>query len=193
MNVNNFNETFNGLLTRTFLRQEIDTGGLGNGRLAHNKRDSLNGDFGVEAEFSKNLAVSDVFTYRDFRVEGNNSVVSQVWAGTASTPNLNVNTPLASLTPVATTTPNNYFLNQKITGNTVLGSLTVVPEFKLSAGWRFDNRNIVDPGDDLTWHQNGLLARSSHYAIARVPIQRELRHAQLEVRELRHTQQHVHA
>jgi hypothetical protein len=157
MNVNNFNETFNGLLTRTFLRQEIDTGGLGNGRLAHNKRDSLNADFGVEAELSKNLAVSDVFTYRNFRVEGNNSVVSQVWAGTSSTPNLNVNTPLASLTPVTTTTPNNYFLNQKIAGNTVLGSLTVVPEFKLSAGWRFDNRNIVDPGDDLTWHQNGLL------------------------------------
>ena len=54
MNVNNFNETFNGLMTRTFLRQEIDTGGLGNGRLAHNKRDNLDGDFGVEAELSKN-------------------------------------------------------------------------------------------------------------------------------------------
>ena len=157
MNVNNFKETFNGLLTRTFLRQEIDTGGLGNGRLAHNKRDSLDGDFSAEAELSRFFAVSDAFTYRSFRNEGNNSVVSQVWAGTAATPNLNVNTPLSTLTPVTTTTPNNYFLNQKITSNTVLGTATITPQFNLSAGWRFDNRNIVDPGDDLTWHQNGLL------------------------------------
>ena len=157
MNVNNFNETFTGLLTRTYERQEIDTGGLANGRLANNKRDNLNGDLSVEAELTKFLAVSDAVEYRDFRIEGNNSVVSQVWAGTAATPNLNVNTPLSSLTPVTTTTPNNYFLNQKIERNTLLATVTVVPEFKFSAGWRFDNRNIVDPGDDLTWHQNGLI------------------------------------
>ena len=162
MNVNNFNQTFNGLLARTSLRQEVDTGGLGNGRLAHNKRDSLNGDFGGEAELSKNFAVSDVFSYRSFRVEGNNSLVSQVWNDSGTPPpvpsaNFNVNTPLSALTPQTSTTPNNYFLNQKIYSNTLLGNVTVVPQFKFSAGWRFDNRSIVDPGDDLAWHQNGLL------------------------------------
>jgi hypothetical protein len=158
-NVNQFNETFNGLLTRTFLRQEIDTGGLGNGRLAHNKRDSLDGDFAVEAEINKYIAVSDAFAYRDFRTEGVDSLVSQVWAGTDAThpPNLNVNTPLSSLTPVTTTTPGGDSINQTIDRNTILGIFTVTPEVKLSGGWRFDNRHIVDPGDDLTWHQNGLL------------------------------------
>ena len=48
------------LLARTFIRQEIDTGGYANGRLAHNKRNNLNGDFGVEAELSKYFSVSDI-------------------------------------------------------------------------------------------------------------------------------------
>jgi hypothetical protein len=162
MNVNNFNETFNGLLARTFLRQQISTGGMANGRLAHNKRNSLNGDFGVEAELSKYIAVSDSFSYRDFRVEGNNILVNETWTDTGTPPpvptaNLSVNTPLSSLVDSITTTPNNDSINQKIVGNTILGTATVVPEFKFSAGWRFDTRHIVDPGDDLKWHQNGLL------------------------------------
>lgn len=158
-NVNNFNETFTGLLTRTFLRQEIDTGGLGNGRLAHNKRDSLDGDFAVEAELNKWLAVSEAFTYRDLRTEGVDSLVTQVWAGTDAThpPNLNVNTPLSTFTPVTTTTPGGDSINQTIDRNTILGVVTVTPEVKLSGGWRFDKRHIVDPGDDLRWHQNGLI------------------------------------
>jgi hypothetical protein len=158
MNVNDFNQTFTGLLTRTNLRQEVDTGGLGNGRLAHNKRDSLNGDIGGEADLSRHLAVSDVFSYRAFRVEGNNALTATTWASINGIPaNLSVNTPLSAFTPQTVTTANNYFLDQKIFSNTMLGTATIVPQFKFSAGWRFDNRNIVDPGDDLTWHQNGLL------------------------------------
>lgn len=158
MNVNSFNQTFNGLLTRTSLRQQIDTGGMGNGRLAHNKRDSLNADFGGEAEITRNFAFSDVFSYRAFRAEGNNAITSTTWASINGVPaGINVNTPLSAFTPQTVTEQNNYFLNQKIFSNTVLGTATIVPQFKFSAGWRFDNRNITDPGDDLTWHQNGLL------------------------------------
>jgi hypothetical protein len=157
LNLNHFNETFTGLLTRTYLRQEIDTGGMANGRLAHNKRDSSDGDLSAEAAINNHIAVSDALTYRDFRIEGNNVLTTEVWAGSASTKNLNVFTPLNSLTPVTTTTPNNYFLNQKNLGNTVLGIITVTPQVKLSGGWRFNNREIVDPGDDLTWHQNWML------------------------------------
>ena len=162
MNVNNFNETFNGLLARTFLRQEISTGGMANGRLAHNKRDSLDGDFGVEAELTRNISISDSFSYRNFRAEGNNILVNETWADTGTPPpvptaNLSVNTPLSSLVDSTSTTPNNDSINQKLISNTILGTGTITPAFKLSAGWRFDNRNISDPGDDLTWHQNGLI------------------------------------
>jgi hypothetical protein len=148
------------LLTRTFTRQEIDTGGLGsNGQFAHNKRVNVNADYGFEAELSKNISISDAVHFWDFRVPGSNAVTSTVWAGTSATtpPNLNILTPLTALTPVTTTTPNSYFLNQKNLGNTVLGIFTVTPKFKISGGWRFNQRNIVDPGDDLTWHQNWLL------------------------------------
>ena len=158
-NVNHFNETFNGLLTRTFLRQEIDTGGFANGRLAHNKRSSLDGDVSAEAELSKYVAVSDSLDLRYFRTAGNDILVSQVWAGTDSThpPNLNVNTPLTSLTEVTTTTPGGDEINQKIWRNTVLGIFTPVPQVRFSAGWRFDNRHITDTDDNFTWHQNGVV------------------------------------
>jgi hypothetical protein len=157
-NVNHFNETFNGLLARTFNRQEIDAGGYADGRLAHNKRNSLNGDFGDEAELNKYFSVSDSFDYRYFRTEGNDILVSTIWGSATDHPsNISVNTPLTAFTPVTTTTPGGDTINQRIESNTVLGIVTVSPEFKVSAGWRFDNRHIRDGDESRTWHQNGLL------------------------------------
>ncbi|MDE3188220.1 MAG: hypothetical protein KGM96_11970 [Acidobacteriota bacterium] len=154
-NVNSFNETYTGLTTRTYTRQEIDTGGLGNGRLAHNKRVNVNADYGVEAELSKYVSVSDAFNYWAFRIPGYNSVVSTVWAGTKSNqPNLL--TPLSSLTPATKTTVNNDNLSQKFMGNTLMGIFTITPEFKLSAGWRYNNRHLQQP-DDLAWRENWML------------------------------------
>lgn len=162
-NVNNFNETFTGLLARTFLRQEIDTGGLGNGRLAHNKRVNVNADYAVEAELSKYVSISDVFTFTDFRIPGSNSVVSTVWADTGTPPpvptaSLNVLTPLSTFTPTVTTTPNSGFLGQKNLGNTILGAVTIRPQIKVSGGWRFNDRQVKFSDDDpLEWHQNWIL------------------------------------
>jgi hypothetical protein len=157
-NVNNFNETFNGLLARTFNRQEIDTGGYPNGRLAHNKRSSLDGDFGVEAELSRYFAISDSFNYRYFRTAGNDILVTTLWGTATDHPAVeNVNTPLSAFTPQTTTTPGGDSINQKIQRNSIVGTVTVTPQFKFSGGWRFDNRHITDPGDDLTWHQNGMI------------------------------------
>jgi hypothetical protein len=157
-NVNHFNETFNGFLSRTFNRQEIDTGGYPDGRLAHNKRSSLDGDFGFDAELNRYFAVSDSFNYRYFRTAGNDILVSTVWgSGTDHPTGENVNTPLTAFTPQTTTTPGGDEINQKIQRNTVIGIVSVVPQFKFSAGWRFDNRNITNADDNLTWHQNGLL------------------------------------
>ena len=161
-NVNHFNETFNGLLARTFLRQEIDTGGMANGRLAHNKRSSLNGDIAVEAELNKYISVSDDVNLRYFRTEGTDILVTQTWANTGTPPpvassSFNVNTPVSSLTYTTATNPGGDEINQKIWRNTLLASVTVIPEFKFSAGWRFDNRHITDTDDNFTWHQNGMV------------------------------------
>jgi hypothetical protein len=154
-NVNSFNETFTGLLTRTYLLQEIDTGGLANGAMAHNKRVNVSADYGIVAELSKHFAVSDTFDFWDFRVPGSNSVTSAVWAGSATTPNLNITTPLSAVTETVTTTPTQNFLNQRIISNTAILIATINPMFKVSGGWRYKTRNIVDGGDDLTWNFNG--------------------------------------
>jgi hypothetical protein len=157
-NVNSFNETFTGLLTRTYTLQEIDTGGLASGSMAHNKRINLNADYGIVAELSKHIAVSDAFNFWDFRVPGMNSVTSNVWAGSATTPNLNITTPLSAVTPTTTTTPTQNFLNQRIDSNTAMAIATITPSLKLSGGWRVKTRNITDSGqDDLTWNFNGAI------------------------------------
>jgi hypothetical protein len=166
-NVNNFNETFTGLLTRTYTLQEIDTGGLANGALAHNKRVNVSADYGVVAEINKYFSVSDSIDFWDFRVPGSNSVNSTIWAGTATTPNLNILTPLSAVAQTTTNAINQNFLNQKITSNTALLTATVTREVKLSGGWRFKTRNVTDGGgDDLTWHENwailGAVVQPSH-------------------------------
>lgn len=161
-NVNNFNETFTGLLARTFTRQQIDTGGMDGGRLAHNKHFSTNVDYGVEAEIDKHVSVSDAVNFWSFRNEGADTLVSQVWAGSATTtPPLNVFTPLSSLTPVTTMASDGGALSQKNLGNTVMGIVTFTPQFRLSGGWRFNSRRITKDDDDpLLWHQNWLLLGS---------------------------------
>lgn len=163
-NVNSFNETFIGigrasspLPSGSVLREEVETGSGPNGQFAHSKRINVNADYSAEAELSKSISVSDAVHYRAFRVPGYNNYSETLVGGpSATTSNL---TPLSSgsLTTITTSNPAANLLNQKILGNTLLGIVTVTPEVKLSGGWRFDHRNIVDSGDDLTWRQNGLL------------------------------------
>jgi hypothetical protein len=76
--VNNFNETFNGLTTRTYERQEIDTGAGPRGQMALSKRDNVNADYGLIAELNKCLSVSDAFDYWNFRAPGTNDITSEV-------------------------------------------------------------------------------------------------------------------
>jgi hypothetical protein len=156
-NVNHFNETFNGLVTRTFTRQEIFTGAFPNGRLAENKRINVNADYSVDAEINKYISVSDTFNFWNFRIPGTNAVTSQIWAGTSSTnpPNLNMLTPLSQVPMTTTTATNTGYLAQKNTGNTILAVANVTPQVRISGGWRFNDRQIkfgTDP--TLVWHQN---------------------------------------
>lgn len=156
-NVNSFNETFTGFLSRTYQRQEFDSGALGNGRLAHNKRVSVNADYSIEGELSKVVSISDVISFQNFRLPSSTSLTVESWAGSAAA-GTNALTPLSTLTSTTTTTPATGFLGQKNLGNTVLATISVTPEFKFSGGWRFNTRSIKkDTDDTLNWHQNWLL------------------------------------
>jgi hypothetical protein len=118
----------------------------------------MNGDFGIVAELNKYFAVSDAFDYWDFRVPGMDTVTSDVWAGSAATKNLNILTPLSTVSQTTTTTTNLNYLNQRIESNTLLATASITPEVKLSGGWRFKTRNVTDSGmDDLTWNINGAI------------------------------------
>lgn len=162
--INSFNETFNGFLSRTDSRQTIMTGAGRNGQFADNKRVNNNGDFGVVAELTKMLSVSDIFNYWNMRTSGNSIFTEQSWTGgngsiTPPIPATSALTPLndPTITQTAPTTVATGFLTHKNIGNTVLATVTATPEVKLFGGWRYNDRHITDPGDDLTWHQNWLL------------------------------------
>jgi hypothetical protein len=159
-NINSFSETFTGWSSRTFVRQEFLTGGGPNGRLASNKRVNANGDFGVVAEISKFLSLSDTLDYWSFRISSNRMMNIESWTGTAASSAL---TPLSAVTHTGPTPldPDPANLNQKVESNTVLAMVTVMPQFKLSGGWRFKNRHIsdlnADGTNDLAWHENGAI------------------------------------
>jgi len=159
-NVNNFNETFTGWTSRTHIRQEILTGGGPNGRLASNKRVNANGDLGMVAEISKVLSISDVFDYANFRTSSNRTMNEESWTGDSSS---SILTPLSAVTHAgpAALDPDPANLDHKFESNTVLAIVSVIPEIKVSGGWRFKNRHIADLNADgqnnLAWHENGAL------------------------------------
>ena len=153
--VNKFDETFTGFSSRTFLRQEVETGGYANGQMALHKRVNVNGDLGFVAEIRKVFSVSDALDYWDFRSWGKTNNQEIEYVGTSAASML---TPLSSLTPTTSGSTASGFLNQKITANTVILTANLMPEFKLSGGYRYKIRQIDDPhATRLTWHENTLL------------------------------------
>ena len=160
--VNHFNETFTGWSSRTHVRQEFLTGGGPNGQLASNRRINTSGDFGMVAEISKLLSISEAFNYWNFRISSNRMMNIENWVGTASTSALTPLTdPAITHTGPTALDPDPASLNQKIESNTVLAMLSIAPQFKVSGGWRFKNRHIADLNadgtNDLAWHENGVL------------------------------------
>jgi hypothetical protein len=169
--VKSFNETFNGL-GRSNVRQTIETGGGANGLFASNKRINTSGDFNLIAELSKKLSFSDAFSSWDTRTWGTTNNSTTTWTGNSGSvgppivPTTTMLTPLTDPTvtsSVATTTVATWiggvttpaFLSQKIYQNTVLGTVTLSPQIKMSGGWRYKSRAISDPhATNLTWHEN---------------------------------------
>jgi hypothetical protein len=164
--VNQFNQTFVGIARAGSCptsaacvdRASVLTGAGPGGVFAHNKRYSVNGDYGIEAELGKYVSLSDAFNYWSFRIPTltifNQSVVT---GPTSTTSEL---TPLtdASLTTTTTNSLDAHYLAQKNTGNTVMASFNVTSAVKLTGGWRFNDRQIkVDTDDLMNWHQNWML------------------------------------
>ena len=164
--VNNFNETFIGLNTRTLYREQSDTGALANGRLSNTKRISVNADYAIEAQLAKFVSVSDAVIFSDFRIPTSTAWNEYILKGVATQKGppvvfgTSMLTPLTDPSLTATTTPNtdSGYLGQKNTWNTVVGTFTVTPEVQVSAGWRFVDRQIAkDTDPTLKWHQNWIL------------------------------------
>jgi len=132
---------------------------MANGQLAANKRISTNGDLGLVVEANKYISLSDTFSSWDMRTSGNSVMNTESWTGTSATSML---TPVSTITPVTSNAANNgLYLDQKLTTNTVLASATVLPQLKISGGWRFKVRQITNPDPtDLTWHENGVVLGS---------------------------------
>jgi hypothetical protein len=164
--VNSYNETFLGLARASscpttaacMLRGLTVTGAGPNGRFARNQRVNVNADFGIEAELSSFLSISDAVTFWDFRVPGYSAYTSAVVTGPTATTSMLTPLTSANLTTRNLPSTASGFLGQKNLGNTILGTATVTPEFKISAGWRFNNRQIdFDTDSALIWHQNWML------------------------------------
>jgi hypothetical protein len=151
--VNNYSNTFNGLNSRVELRTATTAGALPDGHFANTKRIDVNSDYSIEARLSKHISVSDVFNYWNFRAPSSNGFTLTEQTGTATTSILST----TGLTTATTTTLDSGFLNQKILSNTALLTAAITSRVKLTGGWRYKTREIGDPGDDLTWHENWAL------------------------------------
>ena len=148
--VPSYYEAFDGLVTRTGSRGEIDTGAGPGGRLATVKRDNVNADFGAVLELNRTVSLSEAYDFWDFRIPGSNEFTTTVFAGHSML------TPGTATAPV--TTQNFNFLNQKVHSETVLGIFTVTPQIRLSAGYRYRFRNITDARPvDRSWKENWAL------------------------------------
>ena len=164
--VNSFNETFIGLNARTLNREVIDTGALPKGHLADNKRINVNADYSIRAEIGRRFEISDVVNYWNVRIPGVtawNSFTLQgvpTQKGPPAVYGTSLLTPLTDPSLTATTTLNTDggYLATKNAGNTILGTIAITSQVKLTGGWRFNDRQIKFSDDPtMTWHQNWML------------------------------------
>jgi hypothetical protein len=134
-NLNNYNEFFNGFLSRTSLRQSIVTGS------ARARRINVDGDLSVTWQIAPKISATNLFDFSDFRVPGTNSLTETDYAGTTML--------AAPGTATATTTPSYQALNQKTKTDTFVVAWDVKPRARLTAGYRYRSRIITTSGGDF--------------------------------------------
>lgn len=139
--LNNFDEVFNGLTSRSALRQAVITGS------AYVRRLDVNGDYSLTWQISSKLAATNVFNFWDFRMPGSNTFTETDYAGTSL-----LNPPGATTT---TTTPDFQYLNQKTKTDTIELDWDVTNRARLTGGYRYRSRIITDAGGDfIPIHEN---------------------------------------
>jgi hypothetical protein len=140
-NLNQFNELFNGLESRSSLRQSLVTGS------AQARRIDVNGDYSIALQITSKIVATNLFDFWDFRIPGTNSYTETDYAGSTM-----LAPPGATST---TTTPDFQYLNQKTKTNTFVVAWDIVPKAAISVGYRYRSRIITDAGGDfIPIHEN---------------------------------------
>jgi len=144
LKLQNFNEQFNGLETRSTLRAfQI----LGNAQAV---RINTSGDLAASWKVTHSFVISNVWDWNYFHIPGTNSFTETDYSGSSM-----LVAPSATPSKVTTTT-DQQFLGQKNTTDTVLAAWQVWPRAGFSLGYRYGNRDVIaGVGSDLIIHTYG--------------------------------------
>jgi hypothetical protein len=134
-NLTNFNELFDGLISRSALRQFLVTGS------ANIRRIDVTGDYSLTWQITPTITATNLFDFGYFRMPGTNTFTETDYAGTTM-----LAPPGATTT---TTTPDYQFINQKTKTDTFVVAWDVTTRARLSAGYRYRSRIITDAGGDF--------------------------------------------
>jgi len=134
-NLINFNELFNGLISRSALRESLVTGS------AHITRVNVNADYSLTWQITPTIMATNVFDFWYFRMPGTNTFTETDYDGTSM-----LVPPGATTT---TTTPDYQVINQKTKTDTFVVAWDVTTRARLSAGYRYRSRIITDGGGDF--------------------------------------------
>lgn len=134
-NLSNYNETFNGLVSRSALRESVVTGS------ARIRRINVNGDLSLTWQITPKLAATNLYNFADFRIPGTNSFTETNYAGTTL-----LAAPGATTT---TTTQDHQFLNQKTKTDTFLMIWDATPRARVDGGFRYRSRIITNAAGEF--------------------------------------------
>ncbi len=148
MNLPDYNEYFNGLVTRTSLRAATYTG------FSKAKRISVDGDYGIVWQIAPKVSFSEQYDFWYFRQPSSNSITETDQLGRSM-----LTPPGSPGTPTTTFVAN--YLSQKTEMNTLMAEWQASARASVSLGWRWRLRNIVVSSDGSGFtvpiHENGLI------------------------------------
>lgn len=139
--VDNYNEFFNGIISRSSLRQYVVTGS------SRTRRVNVNGDYSVTWQITPKITATNVFDFWYYRMPGTNSFTTINYVGTTM-----LAAPGATTT---TTTSDDQALNQKIKADTFVVAWDATTRARVSVGYRYRSRVITNgDGDFIPIHEN---------------------------------------
>ena len=131
-------EFFNGLVSRSELRQSTDTGP------AEAKRISNVADLGATFHFTKHLRLVETFRFWSYRIPQNFNLTETDWiipgVSSCAPPACSLLTPISSTVPTVSTTSDQLSFNQKWTRNQVDLIWDASKRFGGRVGFRYDDR-----------------------------------------------------